>query len=219
MDAIITAAGKNSRMVNDFKKNNQTPIHKLKLKINHKELLLHTIENVKSSNVNQITIALGHYQNEIKELLMDNNLMDEVNIMINPDINVGLSQTLVNSIKNNKDNFYLFAAGDQPTLTSTTINKMIKTLSNSPNPKNTVSVLARREIGKLNSAESLGMPFCTYGNLIYNYLKYENDNLNPILRKMIDNGVEFYGIKCQNKLELLNINTYEEYLYLKKEIK
>jgi len=46
MDAIITAAGKNSRMIDDFKQRNKKPIHKLKLEINNKPILIHTIEKV-----------------------------------------------------------------------------------------------------------------------------------------------------------------------------
>jgi molybdenum cofactor cytidylyltransferase len=95
---------------------------------------------------------------------------------------------------------------------------MIYTLENSPNPKNTISILRRRKIGKLDSAEGLGMPFCCYGKLLYKYVQEEDDNLNPILRKMIKNGVEFYALKEANALELLNINHYEDYLKIKKEI-
>ena len=62
------------------------------------------------------------------------------------------------------------------------------------------------------------MPFCCYGKLLYDYVQGENDNLNPILRKMIKNGVEFYALKEDNDLELLNINHYEDYLKIKKEI-
>jgi pyruvate kinase len=39
-----------------------------------------------------------------------------------------------------------------------------------------------------------------------------------MLRKMIKNGVEFYALKEANALELLNINHYEDYLKIKKEI-
>ena len=116
------------------------------------------------------------------------------------------------------DNFYLFAAADQPTLTSKTINDMINTLENSSNPKNTISILRRRKIGKLDSAEGLGMPFCCYGKLLYDYINKKDDNLNPILREMIKDGVEFYALKEANHLELLNINHYKDYLEIKKEI-
>ena len=40
------------------------------------------------------------------------------------------------------------------------------------------------------------------------YLENENDNLNPILRKIFGDGYTFYGIKEKNELELLNINHY-----------
>lgn len=217
MDAIVTAAGKNSRMINDFKKNNRKPIHKLKLELDNKPILIHTLERILSSDINNITIALGHHREEIYSLLKEYDYLDKVNIVVNPDVNVGLSQTIFNCLEAKPHNYYLFAAADQPTISPKTINNMIKTLEDSPNPKNTISILARRKIGKLDSAEGLGMPFCCWGDLLYAYLKDENDNLNPILRKMIKNNVDFYGIEADNDLELLNINHYDEYLEIKKE--
>ena len=218
MDAIITAAGKNSRMIKDFEKMGQKPVHKLKLTINDKPLLVHTIEQVLNSDIDNIIICLGHFKDEIYSVLDEYSLLDNVEIVINENPDVGLSRTLGNALKDNEDNFYLFAAADQPTLTSNTINRMIKTLENSPNPKNTISILRRRKVGKLDTAEGLGMPFCCYGRLLYEYILSEDDNLNPILRKMIKNGVEFYALKEASSLELLNINHYNDYLEIKKEI-
>jgi molybdenum cofactor cytidylyltransferase len=218
MDAIITAAGKNSRMIKDFEKMGKKPIHKLKLEINNKPLLVHTIEQILNSNIEEINICLGYFKEEIYEILEEYELTDKINIIINENPDVGLSQTIENALKGNENKYYLFAAADQPTLSTNTINRMIYTLENSPNPKNTISILRRRKIGKLSSAEGLGMPFCCYGNLLLNYIKNEDDNLNPILRKMIANDVEFYALKEYNNLELMNVNHYSDYLEIKKEI-
>jgi len=218
MDAIITAAGRNSRMINDFRQMNKTPVHKLKIKIKEKEILIHTIDNIIESDVENITIVLGHFRDEIYKILKDNQMLDKVNVVYNENNDVGLSQSIITALEENPDNYYLFAAGDQPTISSKTINEMIKHLEDAPQPDNTISILARRKTGWLDSAEGLGMPFCTYGRLLYDYLKEEDDNLNPILRKMIKNGVEFYGVEANNKLELLNINCYDEYLEIKREV-
>ena len=73
MDAIITAAGRNSRMIADFRKKNKKPIHKLKLEINNKPILIHTIEKTLNSEVNQVIIALGiikrKYMNFLKNII------------------------------------------------------------------------------------------------------------------------------------------------------
>ncbi|RAP53078.1 MAG: hypothetical protein BZ137_07650 [Methanosphaera sp. rholeuAM130] len=217
MDAIITAAGKNSRMVNDFKRMNKTPTHKLKLKMDNREILIHTIDNIQKSDVENITIVLGNFREEIHKLLEDYHLTDKISIRYNRDNDVGLSQSIATALECCSDKYYLFAAGDQPTVSPNTINSMIEKLESSPNPANTVSILARRKTGWLDSAEGLGMPFCCCGSLLYRYLKNENDNLNPILRKMIKDNVEFYGVKARNDLELLNINCYEDYLKIKEE--
>ncbi len=218
VDAIITAAGKNSRMIKDFQDMGKTPIHKLKLEINNKALLIHTIEHVLNSDIENINVCLGHFKDEIYSLLEENDLLDKVNVVINENPEVDLSKTIENALKGNEDKFYLFAAADQPTLTTATINRMIKILENSPNPKNTISILRRRKVGKLDTAEGLGMPFCCYGKLLYDYIQGEDSNLNPVLRKMISDNVEFYALKEENELELLNINHYEDYLKIKKEM-
>ncbi len=217
MDCVITAAGKNSRMINDFEQMNKKPIHKLKLEINKKPIIVHTIEKVLNSNIENIIISLGYYKEEIYDILKEYDLLDYVTIKINPKLDVDLSQTIQNSIKDNTDNYYLFMAADQPTITTQTINKLIDVIDNCSNPKNTISVLRRRKTGWLDTAEGLGMPFCCYGKLLYDYVIKENSNLNPILREMIKNNVEFYAIKEANEFELININHYEDYLIVKKE--
>lgn len=218
MDAIVTAAGKNSRMINDFKKMNKKPIHKLKLKLQDKEILIHTLENIFQSDIDNVSVCVGHYKEEIIELLKEYSLDVKLNIVVNEHPDVGLTKTIENALKNNRDKYYLFAAADQPTLSSNTINSMINVLKNSSDPTNTISILRRRKIGKLDTAEGLGMPFCCYGKLLYDYISNENDNLNPILRKMISDGVEFYAVEEDNELELLNINHYDDYLRIKNEI-
>ena len=217
MDCIITAAGKNSRMINDFIKMNEEPIHKLKLEINNKPIFIHTIEKVLNSNIENIIITLGHFKDELYDVLEEYDLLDKVTIKINPELNVDLSKTIENSIKDNPDNYYLVMASEQPTITSQTINNLINIIDNSENPENTLSVLRRRKTGWLDTAEGLGMPFCCYGKLLYKYLVDENSNLNPILRKMIKNDVKFYAVKEVNNFELMNINHYQDYLTIKKE--
>ena len=217
MDCVITAAGKNSRMINDFEQMNKKPIHKLKLEINKKPIIVHTIEKVLNSNIENIIISLGYYKEEIYDILKEYDLLDYVTIKINPKLDVDLSQTIQNSIKDNTDNYYLFMAADQPTITTQTINKLIDVIDNCSNPKNTISVLRRRKTGWLDTAEGLGMPICCDGKLLYDYVIKENSNLNPILREMIKNNVEFYAIKEANEFELININHYEDYLIVKKE--
>ena len=95
--------------------------------------------------------------------------------------------------------------------TQETFNNLIECAENSKNPEKTISILRRRKTGLLDTAEGLGMPFVANKNQLINYLKNENDNLNPILRKMFKDGFTFYGIKEKNELELLNINHYDDY--------
>ncbi|MDO5852128.1 MAG: NTP transferase domain-containing protein [Methanobacteriaceae archaeon] len=214
---IITAAGKNTRMQKDLKEKNLKSTHKLLLKIKNKPIIIHTIEAVLKSKSNKCILALGYQHQEIIKTIEEYDLINKLEIRINPYDNLKLTETINNTLKTNPNEYYLFTAGDQPTITTNTINKLIKVLENSKNPKTTVSILARLKTGKLKTAKGLGMPLACYGNLLYKYTKNYKGNLNPLLLEMINNNINFYGIKSENELELININHYNEYLYVKKE--
>ncbi len=213
VSAIITAAGKNSRMRSDQISRNISIRNKLVLPLNNKTVLETTIDNALSSNVDECIVVLGHYSDEIKEVIFDN-YKTSVKFIENNPVDVGLSVSLLNGLKNIKSDFALCITGDQPTVSCETFNKMIEICQNSANPEKTIAILRRRKTGLLDTAEGLGMPFVGFKNNLIKYLENENDNLNPILRKMFSDGYTFYGIKEKNKLELLNINHYDDYLKL-----
>ena len=201
VSAIITAAGKNSRMRKDQISRNISVKNKLVLPFQNKTVLETTIDNALSSNVDECIVVLGHYKDSVK--FIENNPVD-----------VGLSVSLLNGLKNISSDFALCITGDQPTVSSETFNEMINVCKNSDNPEKTIAVLRRRKTGLLDTAEGLGMPFVVFKDNMIKYLENENDNLNPILRKIFGDGYTFYGIKEKNELELLNINHYDDYLKL-----
>lgn len=214
VSAVITAAGKNRRMVEDLKSRGMDINHKLLMDLNGKPVIIRTIENVLRSGVNECVVVLGHFSNEISLVLKD--FPDKrLKVIKNPDLDVELSQTLLNGVKNVKTGLCLCVAADQPTVTSKTMKKLIEHALKYENPENILSVLARRENGYLKSAEGLGMPFVCHSKLLLKYLPEHEDNLNPILRKMITDDVIFNGVSAVNDLELVNINRYEDYLHVK----
>jgi molybdenum cofactor cytidylyltransferase len=216
VSAVITAAGKNRRMIEDLKSRGMEINHKLLMELNGKPVLVHTIENVLKSGVDECTVVLGHFSDEISFVLK--NFKDKrLNIIKNLDFNVELSQTLLNGVRslNQKSTLCLCVAADQPTVTSATMTQLIEKAVKYENPEKIVSILARKKYGYLKSAEGLGMPFVCHSKLLLKYLPDHEDNLNPILRKMISDGVVFYGTPSNKDLELININKYEDYLYVK----
>ncbi|HML04364.1 MAG TPA: NTP transferase domain-containing protein [Methanobacterium sp.] len=211
VSAVITAAGKNRRMREDLKSRGIEICHKLLLDFNGKPLIIKTIENTLNAGVEECIIVLGHYSDEITAVIDE--LDDErVNVIVNPDIHVELSDSLLNGIKKVKSDYCFCVAADQPTVSAETLKNLIEGVFNSPEPENTISILARGKTGYLDSAEGLGMPFACHKNLLEKYLVGHSDNLNPLLRKMVVDGVVLYGVPARNDLELLNINIYEEYL-------
>lgn len=211
VSAIVTAAGKNRRMMADQRSKGIEVKHKLLLDLHGKPVIIRTLENVLNSGVDEVVIVLGHFSSQIIQALEDFN-DERVRVVENHDVNVELSQTLLNGVNNVKSSLCLCVAADQPTVTTETFKTLIKKAAEYPEPENIVSIMARRETGFLDSAEGLGMPFVGHSNLLKRYLPGREDNLNPILRDMIADGVAFYGVPALNELELVNINRWDDYM-------
>ena len=211
VSAVITAAGKNRRMREDLKSRGMEICHKLLLDFNGKPLIIKTIENTLNAGVDECIVVLGHFGDEITVVIDE--LDDErIKVIINPDVNVELSDSLLNGVKKVKSDYCLCIAADQPTVSTETLKNLIQGVFNSPEPENTISILARGKMGYLDSAEGLGMPFACHKNLLEKYLVGHSDNLNPLLRKMVADGVIIYGVPASNDLELININRFDDYL-------
>ena len=213
VSTVITAAGKNSRMRKDQISRGLNLTNKLVLPFKDKTVIETTIDNALSSNADECIVVLGHYSSEIKEVIFDN-YKEEVKFIENNPVDVGLSTSLFNGLSNISSDLALCITADQPTVSTETFNKLIETSLKAENPYNTVSVLRRRKTGLLDTAEGLGMPFVAPRLNLMKYLENEDDNLNPILRKIFDDGYVFYGVEEKNKKELVNINHYDDYLSL-----
>ena len=213
ISTVITAAGKNSRMRKDQISRGIELTNKLILPFDSKTVIGTTIDNALSSKSDECIVVLGHYADEIKEAIFEN-YKDEVKFVTNNPVDVGLSTSLFNGLSNINSDFALCITADQPTVSTQTFDKLIEVSQNSDDPYKTISVLRRRKTGLLDTAEGLGMPFVAPRENLMKYLENENDNLNPILRKIFDDGYTFYGIKEKNEKELVNINHYDDYLKL-----
>ena len=211
VSAIIMAAGENRRMQEDLKASGIELEHKLLLDFYGMPLILKTIQNTLDTEVEECIVVLGHFSDEITAVI-DEFDDERVRIILNPDVHVELSDSLLNGVKRIKNNYCLCVAGDQPTVRTETLKKLVEGVFESKEPENTISILARGKIGYLDSAEGLGMPFACHSDILKKYLVGQSDNLNPLLRKMVSNGVILYGVPPRNDLELLNINRYDDYI-------
>lgn len=202
VSAVITAAGKNSRMERDQISRGIPVKNKLTLPLNNKTIIQETIDNVVSSDIDECIVVVGHHSNKIKEAI-SNNYEGKVKIILNNPVDVGLSTSLFNGLQNINSKLALCVTGDQPTISTKTFNNLIKNSLNSKDPFKTISILRRKKVGLLDTAEGLGMPFVAPCDTLKNYLKNKDENLNPILRKIHKDGFKFFGIKEENELELL----------------
>ncbi|GAA5819640.1 MAG: NTP transferase domain-containing protein [Methanobrevibacter sp. CfCl-M3] len=211
---IITAAGKSSRMIEDMKNMGLPLTTKLTLNFNkNKTIIETTINNVLNADVDECIIVLGHFKDEIKkEILKIND--DRIKVVYNNPIGIDLSVSLYNALINSKSKYILAVAGDQSNISTETYQNLINTYLNKikDNEQNKVlAVLRRREIGELDSAEGLGMPFATDKNQLMRFLENKDSDLNPILREMFEDGFKFFAIKEKHESELININEYKDY--------
>jgi molybdenum cofactor cytidylyltransferase len=213
VSAIIAAAGKNKRMSDDQKARGLNIQHKLLLDLHGKPVIIKTLENVKNTGVEELVIVLGYFSDEIKGVLSDY-LDMKVKIIVNPNLNVELSDTLLNGVRTVKSGLCLCTAADQPTVSTDTLNNLINALDSE---KNMVTILARGKSGYLKSTNGLGMPFVSHSKLLKKYLLGKENNLNPILNDMLEDGVIFYGVNPHNSLEKVNINRWDDYITVLKE--
>lgn len=217
ISAIITAAGRNRRMEADQKKLGLTIQNKLLLDLQGKPIILKTLDNVIKTGVNESVIVLGHFGNEIENIIPEFSYK-HLKIIYNQEKNIQLSQTLLNGVNNIKKGLCLCVAADQPTVSTLTMKNLLNVCLKNPND-NMVSILAREETGPLNSTKGLGMPFVCHSELLKKYLPGKNDNLNPILGEMINDGILFYGVPPQDELELININRWNDYQQILKSVR
>ena len=178
ISTVITAAGKNSRMRKDQLARNIEPKNKLILPFKNKTVIETTIDNALSLNIGECIVVLGHYSSEIKEAIFEN-YKDEVKFIENNPVDVGLSVSLYNGLSNCSSDFALCITADQPTVSTETFRKMIETSQESEDPFRTISILRRRKIGRLDTAEGLGMPFVAPRENLMKYLENEDDNHHP----------------------------------------
>lgn len=218
VSCIITAAGKNRRMREDLLRKGMIIQHKLLLEINEEPIISFTAQKAMQTDADECIVVLGHFMDELYPVL-EGIKNSHLRIIENPEVNVELSQTLLNGVLNAKYDYCLCLAGDQPTVTQKTMENLINQLLNRQDPENTVSILARGKTGYLNSAKGLGMPFACHCSLLKQYLQGEEDNLNPILRRMVADGVSLFAVPEQNELELVNINRYADYLKVLEDLK
>lgn len=199
VSAIVAAAGQSKRMKKHVSKN------KLLLKIGNKPILLHTLSNVFNSKIDECIIVYRE-----KEIF---NLIKNLDIKIVKVDKVPLSYSLLSGVKECNNEICLCVAGDQPFVTSETFNNLIKTSIK----KDVLSILGRKgKEGYVENVEGLGMPFVTRKELLLRYLPQYPGNINPILKKMLNNNVKIYAIPPLKEIELLNINTYKDYLLAKR---
>lgn len=116
ISAILLAAGLSQR----YKKGN-----KLLSKINKKELILISLENILKSKIKSVIIVLGKDKNKIKKILPKSK---KIKVVLNPKYKSGLSSSIKYGIKHIDLNskYFFVSLGDMPFFSYKHYNKMIE---------------------------------------------------------------------------------------------
>jgi molybdenum cofactor cytidylyltransferase len=114
LSAIILAAGESKRMGKP----------KQLLPLGKSTLLEQAIDNLLNSSVDETIVVLGHKAEEITEKIANK----PVKVVINPDYQQGMSTSIVAGLimVDPRSQAVMLALGDQPLVTSRTINQLIE---------------------------------------------------------------------------------------------
>jgi molybdenum cofactor cytidylyltransferase len=114
LSAIILAAGESKRMGKP----------KQLLPLGKSTLLEQAIDNLLNSSVDETIVVLGHKAEEITEKIANK----PVKVVINPDYQQGMSTSIVAGLilVDPRSQAVMLALGDQPLVTSHTINQLIE---------------------------------------------------------------------------------------------
>ena len=117
LSAIILAAGESKRMGKP----------KQLLPLGKSTLLEQAIDNLLNSSVDETIVVLGHKAEEITEKIANK----PVKVVINPDYQQGMSTSIVAGLimVDPRSQAVMLALGDQPLVTSRTINQLIEAFS------------------------------------------------------------------------------------------
>lgn len=180
---IILAGGFSSR----------TKTNKMSLMINHKPLLLHTIDSMRPF-VDKIILVTGHYDQEIRNIIKED---EKLQIVYNKDYEKGMFSSVLCGVQFIDDDFFILP-GDIPFISACTYEAILK--GTKP---------VRYPIYK----GSEGHPLFIKQELKVSLLKEGMESNLRIFRDKQDKEV----IEVDDKFILRDIDTIEEYKNLQKE--
>ena len=180
---IILAGGFSSRTKNN----------KMSLMINHKPILVHTIESMRPF-VNKIILVTGHYDQDIRSFIKED---EKLQIVYNKDYEKGMFSSVLCGVQLVDDDFFILP-GDIPFICAITYDALLK--GTKP---------VRYPIYKGQE----GHPLFIKKELKESLLKEGLDSNLRLFRDKQDKE----AIEVDDKYILRDIDTIEEFTYLKKE--
>ena len=120
ISAILLAAGKSTRMGGE---------NKLIKVIKDKSLIIHSINNILNSSIDELIIVLGYQKDIIQKLINKNK---KIKFTFNKDFQNGMASSInvgLNNLSKKTEAFFI-CLGDMPEVNKETYNNLIKQLKN-----------------------------------------------------------------------------------------
>jgi len=117
ISAILLAAGQSKRMINE---------NKLIKKFNGLPLIKHSVDNILSSNVDELIIVIGYQKKIIQNIFKKNN---KIKFVVNDNFADGISTSIKIGLEHlsDKSEAFFICLGDMPLINKKIYNHLIKT--------------------------------------------------------------------------------------------
>ena len=186
--AILLAAGQSKRLKNE---NKLIKLFKKKLLINH------ILSSLIKSKVNKIIIVLGFEHLKVKKKLLKSK---KIKFVINKNYKKGISSSIKTGLRSlSKENKgFLIVQADMPSISKTTINKIILSINNSS-----------QEIFLPRFKNRIGNPIGFKKSMIKNINKIKGDRGAKNIIKKNSKKIKFVNIN--SKSILTNFNTKKDF--------
>ncbi|MGB9937226.1 MAG: DUF2254 family protein [Methanobacterium sp.] len=154
-------------------------------------------------------IILGDSADQIEESVLEEIRDNRLIIIKSSKKDLNVLESLLNGIETINYDYCLCIAGHQPNISPDTLKKLIDNSINARS-KDIVSILARKKL-KYFRSKRLKLPFVCKTSTLKKYLTRDINNLDNLFKRMKKDRILFNRIESIDDLELIDINTCDDY--------
>lgn len=210
ISAIISAVESESPINKELIARGGEIKNRLLLRFPFVPLIRDTVYSVLDAGADECILILGDYADQIEESVVEEIRDDRLIIIKSSKKDINLLESLLDCIENVNYDYCLCIAGHQPNISPDTLKKLINNSVKTNHSKGIVSVLARKKC-KYFESNSSKLPFVCKTSTLKKYLSLDISSLDSIFKTMLKDGILFNRIPPIDSLELIDIDTCNDY--------